>query len=70
MVKKSTKLKISLILTLFAGITFCYFTWLTWLKLTEWIGNSNIVWAITGGMVLFFIVFGYFGVDKIIKKFL
>jgi len=69
MVKRSTKIKISLFITLFAGITFAYFTWLTWQKLTEWIGNSNIVWGITGGVVLLFLFFGVFGINKIAKRF-
>jgi len=70
MVKKSTKIKISLGISVFVGISFAYFLYLSWLNLTEWIGNSNVVWAITGGILLLAIIFGYFGIDKIIKKFL
>lgn len=62
-------LKIKLWITLFIGITFSYFLWISWQKLTDWIGNSTIVWAITGGIVLLAIILGYFSFDKIAKKF-
>ena len=67
---KKIKMKISYFITLFVGIAFAYFMWLTWLKLTEWIGNSLIVWGISGGIVALGILFSYFSVDKIAKKFI
>ena len=69
MAKKKTKLKISMAISIFIGITFGYFTWLTWDKLTTLIGNSNIVWAVTGGIVLVAIMLGYFGINKIVDSF-
>lgn len=69
---KLSKLKLNLTLwvTLFVGITFAFFMWLSWQKLTEWIGNSNIVWGITGLIVLIAIPLGYFSFNKIVNKFI
>jgi len=67
--KKRNKLKIDFFVTLFIGVCFAYFMWLTWQKLTEWMGNSWIVWGITGLIVLVAIVLGYFSFSKIVKKF-
>ena len=67
--KKSLRKKISLGISLFVGVTFGYFTWLTWERLTLLIGNSNLVWGITGGIVLLAVVSGYFGINKIIERF-
>ena len=67
--KKINKLKTSLWVTLFIGITFSYFIWLSWQKLTTWIGDSWIVWMITGGIVLIAILLGFFSFDRITKKF-
>ena len=67
---KRMKMKISYFITLFSGIALAYFLWLSWSKLTDWIGNSWIVWSIAGGIVLLSIFFGYFSFDKITKKFI
>ena len=69
MIKKKTKLKISMCITLFVGITFAFFMWISWQKLTILLGNSNLVWVISGGVVLVAIIFGYFGIDRIVKRF-
>lgn len=63
------KIKRNYWITLFAGITTAYFIWLTWDKLTEYFGNSNLVWFITGGLVLFFIFVGHFSFKKIAERF-
>jgi len=72
MTKKNKRLKLNLTLwtTLFIGITFSYFVWLTWKKLTEFIGSSNIVWAITGTIVLLATALGFFSFNKIVEKFM
>jgi len=67
--KKKNRLKSSIWITLFVGITFSYFIWLVWKKLTEWIGSSWVILGITGGIVLLAIIFGYFSINKIAKKF-
>ena len=67
--RKRTKLKVSFFITLFVGVTFGYFMWLSWQKLTEWIGNSWIVWGITGSIVVIAVLLGYFSIDKIVKRF-
>lgn len=69
MVKNITKLKINFFIHLFLGICFGYFMWLTWQKLTLWIGNSTIVWGITGSIILVAILLGYFNVNRIFKKY-
>ena len=66
---KKTKLKTSMWISLFLGVTFAYFMWLVWSKLTSWVGNSDWVLIITGGIILIAIIFGKFGIDKVIKKF-
>lgn len=68
-IKKRTKLKATLAITILAGVTFAYFLFLTWKKLTEWIGDTNIVWGLTGALVLVFIFTGYFSFEKIAKYF-
>ena len=67
---KKMKMKMSYFITLFVGIAFAYFMWLSWSKLTEWIGNSWIVWGITGGIVVLAIFFGYFSFEKVAKRFM
>ena len=66
---KKFKLKLSLWLTFFVGITFAYFMWLLWKKLTEVMGDSIYVLAITGGIILIAIFTGYFSFNKIVKRF-
>ena len=68
--KKINKLKSSLWLTLFVGITFSYFVWLVWKKLTEIIGDSWIILGITGTIVVLAVFFGVFSINKIAKKFM
>ena len=63
------KLRRSWWFTLITGAIFAFFVWLTWKKLTEFIGNTNIVWAITGGLVLLLILIGHFSLKKLAKGF-
>lgn len=67
--KSSTKEQLKFWGSFFIGVTFAYFTFLTWNKLTEWLGNSTFVWIITGSIVLLAIVLGFFSVNKLAKKF-
>ena len=67
--KRSFRAKRNMLLVFFFGITFAYFMWLVWRKLTEVIGNSNIVLAITGGIVLLGIILGYFPIKKLAERF-
>lgn len=69
MVKKSTEEEIKFWTSFFIGITFSYFIWVSWLKLTELIGDSNWVWIITGLIVLIGIILGHFSVKTILKRF-
>ena len=73
MVKRRTKkIKLNILFwtSLFVAITFAYFMWLVWEKLTTLIGNSNLVLIITGGIVLVGIATGVFGVNKILDQFI
>ena len=67
--KKSNKKVISYWLTLFIGVSLCYFIWLSWLKLTDFIGDANLVWLITGAIVLFAIVLGHLSIKKVVERF-
>ena len=67
--KKRRGLKRSMWITLFLGITFSYFIWLIWQKLTDIIGDGWIVLGITGGIVFFGILLGYFSINKVVNKF-
>jgi len=67
--RKKTKLKINFWLTFATGIIFAIFLWLSWKKLTEFLGDGWIVWGITGIIVLLAIIFGFFSFDKITKRF-
>jgi glucan phosphoethanolaminetransferase (alkaline phosphatase superfamily) len=67
--KLSTKVKLEFWISFVFGVTFAYFIWLTWNKLTEWIGNSTIAWIITGFIVILGILLGHFSIKGIAKKF-
>ena len=67
--KKHNKLKISLFLTLFAGVTLSYAIWLVWSKLTEFIGNSWMVLGICAVILAVLGFLGYFKINKIANKF-
>ena len=56
-------------ITFFFGITFAYFTWLSWNKLTEITGDSTIVWFVTGIIVLLGILVGKFSFYKLAERF-
>lgn len=56
-------------MTLTAGVTFSYFIYLSWRKLTELLGDSDLAWMISGGLVVVFILAGYFSFDKIVDNF-
>ena len=67
MSKKSTTFKSGIALGV--GVTFAYFVWLSWKILTDYFGDSYIVWFITGGILIVATLFGYFNLSKIAKKF-
>ena len=67
MSKKSKAIKPTI--TLVIGVTFAYFIWLSWKMLTDLIGDSFIVWLITGIILLIAIILGYFSLSKIVDKF-
>lgn len=67
--KQSTKEQIKFWGTFFTGVTFSYFIWLSYNKLTDLLGNSTTVWIITGSIVLLSIILGFFSVNKLVKKF-
>ena len=56
-------------ITLFFAITSAYFVWLTWNKLTIINGDTNLIWFITGSIVLFALVIGHFSIKKLAEKF-
>jgi hypothetical protein len=68
--KRNLKLEASFWITFFVGVTFAYFMWLSWEKLTTMVGNSNVVWAVSGGVVLLAILTGYFSWQKIARRFM
>jgi hypothetical protein len=67
--KKINKLKGSIWVILFFGITFTFFVWISWQKLHNFLGNGWLIWVITGGIVLIGIVTGIFSINKIVSKF-
>ena len=67
--QKKLKLKISLWITFFVGVTVAYFMWLLWKKFTEAMGDSLYVLGITGGIILIAITTGFFSFNKIVKRF-
>lgn len=70
-VKRITrKLKRSYWFTLFIGITAAYFIWLTWNKLTEVIGNTTLVWGITGVILILAILVGHFSFRGLAKRYI
>jgi len=69
MAKKKLAKKIRFWMTLFIGITFAYFVWLSWSKLTDVIGNSWVVWGITGSIVLIGVITGFWSWKKITEAF-
>lgn len=68
--KLRSKLVKSYWITLFIGVTLAYFIWLTWNKLTDYIGDSDMVWLITGGIVLVSVLLGMFSFKKIAERFI
>jgi hypothetical protein len=70
MVTRKTEAKLGMGISLFVGVFFAYFMWLTWNKLTVLIGDNNVVWGVTGVIVLLAIAAGAFGIDRIAKNFL
>ncbi len=69
-IKKITKRLIrSYWVTLFIGISFSFFIWLSWKKFSEWIGDSTIVWIIAGVIVLIGIFIGKFSFKRVANKF-
>ena len=67
MTKKNTLVKSSI--TMIVSVTLMYFIWLSWKILTDLIGDSYVVWIITGVIILIAIATGYFSVKKITDKF-
>jgi hypothetical protein len=68
--KRKTKKKLRFWITLFVGVTFAYFIWLTWKKLTEWMGSSTTIWIITGSIVIIAMLTGFWSWNKVTKKFI
>ena len=68
MKKKTKKLMKSYYVTLFLGVTLSFFIWLSWNKLTDYLGNSDLVWMITGGVVVLAIIIGHFSFKSVAEK--
>ena len=69
MVKKSTKQQINFWITFGVGVTFAYGMWLVWKKLTDTIGDSNIVLLIIAGILIIAGLTGYFSFKQVAKRF-
>jgi len=67
--KKKTKRQLSYWFTLAIAVTTSYFVWLSWNKLTDYFGDSDLVWMITGGIVLVALIIGHFGFKTLAEKF-
>lgn len=59
------KLRISTVLSFFFGVTTAYFIWLTWDKLTEYVGNTWKTYTIIGIVVVLGIWLNYVSIKKI-----
>jgi len=68
-VNKKFRLKKTLWLTLFFGVSFAYFIWLVWNKLTDLIGDSDKVLVVLLFIILFGLFTGNITINKIIKEF-
>lgn len=68
--KSINKKTVALFLTFFFGATFAYFVWLLWRKLTEWVGDADLVLWITGFIVIVGILLGFLSFKKVAKKFM
>lgn len=66
---KKFRLKKTLWLTLFFGVSFAYFIWLVWNKLTDLIGDSDKVLVVLLFIILFGLFTGNITINKIIKEF-
>lgn len=62
-------LKKSYIVTLFFGASFAYLVWLLWRRLTEWIGNSDLVMLILVIIVALGLWLGIFSIRKLGDRF-
>jgi len=51
------------------AISLAYFVFLTWNKLSELIGDSNILWMILAGIFLILVLVGWFNLKKGLEKF-
>lgn len=51
------------------AITIAYFVWLSWSKLTDLIGDSNVIWFILLGIFIILILVGWFNFKKGLEKF-
>ena len=65
-----SSMKKSYWLGLFIGITTAYFVWLVWNKITELVGDSDLVLIITGTIVILAIVLGFTGFKKLATRFM
>jgi hypothetical protein len=52
----------------FFGGTTAFFVWLTWKKLTEFIGDGWLVWFIAGAIVLIGALSGGIGIHKLMQR--
>lgn len=67
--KLINKIKASYWVVLFFGVTAAYFVWLSWSKLTDYFGDSTVVWFITGGIVVLGLILGIFSFKKLAERF-
>ncbi|MBU1456916.1 MAG: hypothetical protein KKD01_19550 [Proteobacteria bacterium] len=56
-------------ISFFIGVTFAYFIWLLWKKLTDLIGDSWMVLIILAIILTLAWIGGYFSFKQIAKKF-
>ena len=66
--KLITKKKMAFLGTFSMGIIIAIFIWSAWKKLNELVGDTNIVLAVTGGAIIFFIIMGWLSLDKVVKR--
>ena len=52
----------------FLTLTLAYFVWLSWNKLTEFLGDTTWTWLITGVIVVIGLYFGKISLPKILER--
>lgn len=66
--KKKVKGKWTFLISVMATTITAFFIWMSWKKLSEWLGDGWLVYAITGGLVLAFLVTGHLTTKGILKR--